>query len=118
MNRSRRPRVLVITQMYAPEPNFITQDVASALSLDADVTVITSHPNYPYGRFYPGTQFWRPVKAYEGNVVVWRLPMYPDHGLSPLKRLLSYVSFTVMAMLVAPWVARRPDVIWVYQTPF
>jgi colanic acid biosynthesis glycosyl transferase WcaI len=118
MNTPRRPRILVITQVYAPEPNFITRDVAQALAIDGDVTVITSHPNYPYGRFYPNTRFWRPVKTREGNVVVWRLPMYPNHGLSTLKRLLSYLSFTLAAMTMAPFVAGRPDVVWVYQTPF
>jgi colanic acid biosynthesis glycosyl transferase WcaI len=112
------PRVLVLTQHYAPEPNFITQDVARVLARDAEVTVVTSHPNYPHGRFYPGTRWWLPRRSREAGVTVWRVPMFPDHSNSAVRRFASYVSFMLAAALFAPFVAGRPTVVWVYQTPF
>jgi len=110
--------VLVVTLFYRPEPNFITADVAEAAARGGRVTVITAHPNYPLGHFYPGTRWWRPERRVENGVVVWRVPMFPDHSASPLRRAVSYLSFTLAATLLAPFVAGRPRVVWVYQTPF
>jgi colanic acid biosynthesis glycosyl transferase WcaI len=115
---ARRRRYLVITQLYHPEPNFITADVAEALAVDGDVTVVTTHPNYPHGRFYPGAHYRRIQRSRVNGVTIWRVPMIPDHSLSPVRRAISYVSFAVMAAIVAPLVGGRPDVVWVYQTPF
>lgn len=114
----RRPRVLVLTQFYAPEPNFITADVSEALARDADVTVVTAHPNYPFGRFYSGTRFWRIEKSVVNGVAIWRVPFVPDNSLSPIRRTISYLSFAAMAGIVAPFVAGRPDTVWVYHGPF
>src|SRR5436305_1120071 len=101
-NTPRRPRILIITMYYLPEPNFITADVARALTAVGDVTVITAHPNYPYGRFYPGTRFWRPTRSVENGVTVWRLPFVPDHSSSVLRRGFSYLSFALIAGVFAP----------------
>lgn len=111
-------RVLVLSQVYEPEPNFITADVARDLAQEAHVVVVTAHPNYPRGRFYPGTKWWKVSRSREGGVDVWRVPMWPSHSLSPITRGLSYLSFAVMAFVVAPFVAGRPDVVWVYHGPF
>lgn len=115
---AHRPRLLVLTQNYRPEPNFITADVAERLADAMDVTVVTAHPNYPGGRFYPGVRWWRIERELENGVTVWRVPFFPDHSLSYLRRALSLVSFAVMAGLVAPFVVRRPDTVWVYHGTF
>jgi colanic acid biosynthesis glycosyl transferase WcaI len=118
-NSRTAPEVLVLTMLYRPEPNFITADVAESIAEWARVTVVTAHPNYPLGRFHEGTRRpWLPQRSVENGVVVWRLPMFPDHSNSKLRRLISYLSFTAAAVLIAPFVARRPSVVWVYQTPF
>lgn len=116
--RSARPRVLMITQYYAPEPNFITASVAEAVGRCAEVTVITTYPNYPQGKFWKGTRYWRIEKAVDGNVIVWRVPFYPNHSLSLVARGFSYFSFAVMAMIVAIAKGGRPDVVWVYHGQF
>jgi glycosyltransferase involved in cell wall biosynthesis len=115
---ARQKKVLVLTQYYAPEPNFITHDVAHTLAAGAKVIVITAFPNYPLGKFYDGRTHWLPSRQMEGPVTVWRVPMYPDHSPSRLGRFLSYLSFTVAATVLAPFVARGAQVVWVYQTPF
>lgn len=113
-----RPRVLVLTQYYRPEPNFITADVAEALARDADVTVVAAAPNYPTGRFYPGHPAARPTRRVENGVTVWRLPHVPDRSVSKARRAVSYLSFTAAAAAWVPFVCPRPDVVWVYHTPF
>lgn len=117
-HRARRPRLLVLTQYYRPEPNFITADVAQALSDDADVVVICARPNYPLGRYYDGWRGWLPSRTREGRVTVWRLPLLAYTGNSLWRRACCYGSFLVGATLLAPVVAFRPDIVWVYQTPF
>lgn len=114
----RRHRVLVLTQVFHPEPNFITADVAKALARNCDVTVVTAHPNYPHGRFYPGTRFLRVERSVSNGVVIWRVPFFPDHSLSTVRRAISYLSFAAVAAAVAPFVAGRPDTVWVYYGPF
>lgn len=114
----RRPRVLVITQVYRPEPNFITADVAEMLAGYAEVTTVTAHPNYPEGRFRSGTSWWRPVRSVEGGVRVWRLPFLPYQGRSALRRGAAYLSFMIGAVLWMPIVARRTDLVWIYHGPF
>ncbi|MGH9370276.1 MAG: glycosyltransferase family 4 protein [Vicinamibacterales bacterium] len=115
---ARRPRLLVLSQLYRPEPNFITADVAESLARHFDVTVVAAHPNYPHGRFYPGHRWWWPRRTEENGVVVWRLPMYPYHGRSHLLRAVSYLSFAALAGVFAPFVASRADIVWVYHGPF
>jgi colanic acid biosynthesis glycosyl transferase WcaI len=115
---TRRPRILVLSMHYEPEPNFITADVARALAEFADVTVITAHPNYPLGRFYPGARYWKPERVRDGAVVIHRLPMFPDHSTSLLKRCISFASFLLPAAVAVPLAVPKPDMVWVYHTPF
>lgn len=112
-------RVLIFSLHYKPEPNFIVTDVAEAWAGEGHrVTVVTVHPNYPKGQFYPGTKPWRIARTNENGVIVWRIPYYTDHSLSPLRRTLSYLSYAIAAALLAPLIARRPSVVWVYHGPF
>jgi glycosyltransferase involved in cell wall biosynthesis len=114
----RRPRLLVVSQYYRPEIPFITADLAVEMSRDMDVTVITAHPNYPHGRFFNSVTTLRPKRTREDSVTVWRLPIIPYHGNSIGRRAICYLSFTLLATIVAPFVAGRADIVWVYQTPF
>ena len=111
--------MLVLTQYYRPEPNFITADVAESLARDADVTVVAAAPNYPTGKIYPGHSFRRLTRVVENGVRVWRVPHVPvGRSISKIRRALSYLSFTGAAAVLAPFVCPRPDVVWVYHTPF
>jgi glycosyltransferase involved in cell wall biosynthesis len=116
--RGRRRRLLILTQHYSPEPNWITADVAQRLARVFDVTVVTAHPNYPYGRFYRGVRPWRVQRTVEQGVTVWRVPFFPDHSRSHLRRAVSYLSFAAVSALLAPIAVPRPDTVWVYHGPF
>lgn len=112
-------RILLLSQHYRPEPSFITADVAERLAREGyEVTVVTAHPNYPLGRFYDSVRSLWPSRAEENGVTVFRLPFFPDHSKSKLKRLVSYSSFALAAAVFAPLVAGRPSVVWVYHAPF
>lgn len=108
----------MLTQHYEPEPGFITADVAREVAAFADVTVVTAHPNYPYGRFYAGSRWWRPTRSVEDGVVVVRVPFFATRSTAVFVRGLSYLSYAVTAALAALFVMPRPDVIWAYHGPF
>ena len=51
------------------------------------------------------------------GVPVIRVPLYADHSRSGWKRILNFASFALVASLLGPWLAGRPDVIHVYHPP-
>jgi colanic acid biosynthesis glycosyl transferase WcaI len=114
---SARPRALVLTQYYHPEPNFITADVAGVLAATHDVTVVAGVPNYPSGTIMAGYSRWRPRRERCGAVSVIRVPYIPDRTRSVVGRFVSYVSFTMAAAVAALGLGMRSQVVWVYQTP-
>ena len=111
-------KILFVTPFYKPVPNFITSSVAEKLAQDHSVTVVTAHPNYPLGKFYPEVDSIMPKCTTESRVKVWRLPVFPSHGKSKIKRLLNYISHLLMFLIWCPIANLRPDLVLVYQTPF
>lgn len=114
---SRRPRVLMITQWFDPEPTFKGLLFAKELMRHGyDVDVVTGFPNYPGGKLYDGYR----VRAFQreeiNGIHVLRVPLYPSHDGSGFRRVLNYVSFALSASL-AVLVVRRPDVAYVYHPP-
>ena len=110
-------RVWMVTQWFDPEPTFKGQLFAQELRRRGhDVEVITGFPNYPGGRVYDGYR----VRAYQreviDGVVVHRVPLYPSHDSSALKRVLNYASFA-SAAAVKMLTGARPDVVYVYHPP-
>jgi glycosyltransferase involved in cell wall biosynthesis len=111
-------RLLFFTQWYEPEPAFKGQVFASALvKLGYEVEVVTGFPNYPTGKIYPGYRLrWLQRERIDG-VSVTRVPLYPSHDRSALRRILNYVSFSFSLMIYGLFFARRGDVIYAYHPP-
>ena len=90
-------RIAYVTQWFEPEPN-IVKGVAFVRALEQaghQVTVVTGFPNYPTGRIYAGYQL-RPIQHETvGGVRVVRLPLYPSHDRSSVRRSLNFLSFFV-----------------------
>lgn len=112
-------RILYLTQWFDPEPNVI-KGLAFVRALEVaghDVTVVTGLPNYPTGKLYPGYRV-RLVQqeAIEGVRVV-RLPLYPSHDRSSLRRSLNYLSFFASALIYWLFRRRRFDLAYVYHPP-
>ena len=111
-------RILILTQYYTPEPPFRPAELASSLKRRGhDVTVITAIPSYPYGRFYEGYKLrlwqWETIDG----VRVLRLPVYPDHSHSSLRRALYFMSLAASVSVLGPLLVRCADVMYVYNDP-
>jgi colanic acid biosynthesis glycosyl transferase WcaI len=114
---ARRPklRVLFITITFHPEPGAL-RGLPLARRLvaagDADVTVLTAVPWYPLGRTYPGyrQRLWQ-WEVIDG-VRILRVPIYPSHDSSAVRRICTYLSFMITAMTIGIPLAGRADVVY------
>jgi colanic acid biosynthesis glycosyl transferase WcaI len=111
-------RILVLTQWYPPEPQKLLSELTTTLQgLGHEVTVLTGFPNWPSGQLYPGYRLKLQQKELLDGIPITRVPLYPNHSSSALKRILNFVSFAVSATLLGPWLMRRTDVIHVIHPP-
>ena len=111
-------KILILTQWYPPEPAILLQELAQTLQgFGHDVTVLTGFPNYPSGNLYPGYRISAWQKEKRASVPVVRVPLYPNHGRSSLKRIINYVSFALSSSCLGPFLVSKPDVIFVYHPP-
>ena len=112
-------RIVYLTQWFEPEPNII-KGVAFVRELQAaghEVTVVTGLPNYPTGRIYPGYRLRAIQHEHVEGVRIVRLPLYPSHDTSTLRRSLNFLSFFLAALIYCLWRARRYDLAYVYHPP-
>src|SRR5262245_9234259 len=111
-------RILLLTQWFDPEPTAKGLPFARELVRRGDVVeVVTGFPNYPDGKLYPGYRMsWLKRETLDG-VTITRLPLYPSHDASALKRLTTHATFSAAAALYCLVGAKRPDVVYVYQLP-
>lgn len=112
-------RLVIVSFFYQPEPNDIKIHLLAKelVARGHTVTTITTFPNYPSGRIYEGykQRLWR--KEIKDGVRIFRVPLYPNHTRSGIKRALSYASFMVTAATLGLMRCGRADVMWVYHPP-
>lgn len=111
-------RILLLTQWFDPEPTFKGLVFARELVRQGfEVEVLTGFPNYPGGKIYAGYRVkWLQREVIDG-VQVTRVPLYPNHDQSAIKRVLNYVSFATSSLLYGLLMARRADVVYAYHPP-
>jgi hypothetical protein len=106
-------RVLLLTQWFDPEPTFKGMVFAKELIRQGfEVEVLTGFPNYPGGRIYPGYKIRWMVKEEQDGVRITRVPLYPNHDQSAIKRILNYASFALSSLIYGLFGAQRPVVVF------
>lgn len=112
-------RILYLTQWFEPEPNII-KGLAFVRALQEaghQVTVVTGLPNYPEGRLYPGYRMRLFQHEVLEGVRITRLPLYPSHDSSALRRSLNFLSFFFALLAYCLLRTRRFDLAYVYHPP-
>jgi colanic acid biosynthesis glycosyl transferase WcaI len=111
-------KIGIVSQWYPPEPVFIPASLAEELAARGhDVRVLTGFPNYPQGLIYPGyRQRWNNRKT-AGRVTTRRVPLYPSHDDSAVRRAANYLSFAATSSLAAVRYLTGVDVLYVYHSP-
>ena len=111
-------RVLLLTQWFDPEPTFKGIVFARELVRQGfEVEVVTGFPNYPGGRIYAGYRIKLLQREVIDGVQITRVPLYPNHDQSAIKRVLNYLSFAASSLVYGLFVAKRADVIYAYHPP-
>jgi glycosyltransferase involved in cell wall biosynthesis len=114
-------RITIVSNYLFPETgaaaNRITQ-MAKCLGQHHDVTVLAPLPNYPTGRIfkeYKGKFFWREqLEGFKAR----RYWAYNTISKSPIKRLVSMVSFGfTMLFEIRNWLRRPPEIVIVQNSP-
>lgn len=113
-------RVLILTQYFPPEmgaPQARLSELGERLiDLGWEVEALTSLPNYPTGRVFPGYPRRRPAVESVGRIRTVRVPLLPSQK-GFLKRLACYFSFAASAAWHGPRLCARPDVLFVESPP-
>ncbi|MEH6531472.1 MAG: glycosyltransferase family 4 protein [Photobacterium frigidiphilum] len=111
-------KILLLTQWFDPEPTFKGLLFAQALrDLGHDVEVLTGFPNYPGGNVYKGYKISFYQKEIMDGIVIHRVPLYPSHDGSALKRVFNYASFAVSSTILGILKTKNIDVIYSYHPP-
>ncbi len=111
-------RIVILAQYYPPEPIPKPHELACGLvERGHEVVVITGFPNYPAGKLYAGTHLRPWTWDTLDGIRVLRLPLYPDHSRSAVRRMLNYGSFAVAAALLGTVLSGRVDVMFAEHPP-
>nr|WP_256254902.1 glycosyltransferase family 4 protein [Photobacterium damselae] len=107
-----------MTQWFDPEPTFKGLLFAKALrDKKHDVEVLTGFPNYPRGKVYDGYKISLYQKEIIDGITIHRVPLYPSHDSSALKRIANYISFAIASTIIGLIKTRNIDVIYSYHPP-
>ncbi len=111
-------KILILTQWFEPEPTFKGLTFAKELRRQGfDVEVVTGFPNYPGGQVYPGYRIRLFQREIMDGIIVNRLPLYPSHDRSAIRRIMNYISFSFSSFIYITLFTRRVDVIYAYHPP-
>lgn len=112
-------RILFISHYFQPEPNFFVglPFAKELVKRGHEVEVLTGFPNYPGGKIYDGYHVRMLQRETLEGIPVNRVPLYPSHDNSSIKRILCYASFAMSASTIGPWVVRPADIAYVSQGP-
>lgn len=107
-------KILFLTENFPPETNAAATRVFERAVYWAkwghEVTVLTSAPNFPEGKLFPGWKNkWRQVEMMDGIRVV-RVKTYISANQGFARRTLDFVSFMITAY-GAGLFEKRPDVV-------
>jgi len=106
----------VLSQYFRPEHFRVNDLVDWLVARGHRVEVLTGQPNYPAGRFAEGYGWSGPWTEQQGAVRVMRVPLLPRGAGGGLRLALNYLSFALVASLVAPFRCRgRYDAIFVHE---
>jgi colanic acid biosynthesis glycosyl transferase WcaI len=112
-------RAIFLTQWFHPEPGAIRGLPLAKLLRERgyEIKVLTGFPNYPGGKLYPGYRMRMWQREEIDGVSVVRVPLYPSHDSSSLRRIANYASFALSAATIGTFLIGGADVGFVYHPP-
>ena len=117
--RKTKMHILFIAHNFHPEPNFFFGlPFAKALKKQGHtVEILTGLPNYPAGKIYDGYKMKLRQREMMDDIPVIRVPLYPSHNRSSIKRIISYSSLSLAQATLGIASVKKADVAYVCQGP-
>lgn len=107
-------KILVVSQIYWPEP-FPTTDICEGLAqLGHEVHVITDVPNYPMGYIYPGYKGGKRRREERNGVKISRTFTIGRRN-NTLFRILNYYSFAISSTVYSWFLKKDYDAVFAIQ---
>ncbi|NCB96961.1 MAG: glycosyltransferase WbuB [Bacteroidia bacterium] len=103
--------ILVESQFFYPEQMRINDICLALVERGHTVTVVTSIPNYPQGKYFTGYGLFRKRKETYKGISIIHLPVVP-RGKGFLGLTFNYISFVVSGWLFAYFSSLKPDVLF------
>ena len=109
-----KKNILVISQYFYPEEFRINDITKEWIKRGYEVTVITGIPNYPFGKFYEGYNFFKKNNEIYDGIKVIRLPIVP-RGSNSIMLVLNYFSFVLSGFLWSKFTKVNSDYVFIYE---
>ena len=108
--------ILILTQYFYPE-NFRINDFAKEFKRRGhDITVLTSVPNYPKGKFYKGYGIFKKNREIYEGIKIYRAPVIPRGNGSNIRLSLNYISYVFGATFRSFFLLNKKiDIIFVFE---
>ena len=110
--------ILIVTQYFYPE-NLRLNDFALGFNKKGhEINVLTSIPNYPFGKFYKGYGFFTKMQEMYEGVKIYRSPTVPRGSGSNLRLAINYVSYVLGSIFRSYFILNKKiDIIFVFGSP-
>lgn len=109
-------KCLIIGEVFYPE-EFLVNDVAREWSDNGhQIEVLTRTPSYPFGKVFPGYKNKLYQTNYFNKIKVHRFFIIPGYRSSKIIKVLNYLNFVLFGSMIALFIGRRFDKVFVYQT--
>ena len=116
MNDPKDKRVLIITEVFAPE-DFLINDLVFSWKYEGySVSVLTRNPSYPQGKIYPGYKNPLYKNEFINGVPVFRVQFIPGYKTNRHVKILNYLWNMLLGMLWAIKNGNKFDSVFIYQT--
>jgi Glycosyltransferase len=112
-------KIIILSQIFWPENHDYKNRILAAelAARGHEVKVVTAFPSYPLGRVFAGYRQRLLQREQVDGFEIFRVPIYPDHSASGIKRVLNYFSFAASASTLGLAASGKADVVLVHATP-
>ncbi|MBI4656295.1 MAG: glycosyltransferase family 4 protein [Elusimicrobia bacterium] len=110
----KKLKVMILAERFYPE-EFIINDLAAKWSeKDFEIDVLTQAPSYPFGKIFKGYSNKLFSRDQWKNINILRFFTITGYKESLFLKLLNYFSFALVGSIVALFIGRKYDRVFVY----